>query len=191
MKIIIIGLPNSGRTALAKAICQNKKYKYIDTYSWIKSEFIKTVPDATSLNKDEYHSWLQSKLMENPKLFQSAKLDILYKCSNDENFVLDGIFSPKDFIAHFDYTKDKVIFLNRTDNENNCEDYESIAISVIRDYCFWLASANLISKDNWLEFNFKLNGEDSDFIKKLGSKNTVILLKSLNNVIGYVKKLIV
>jgi hypothetical protein len=81
-----------------------------------------------------------------------------------------------------------VVFLNRTDNAEEFKDSESIAVSVMRDYCFWMSAASLLPKDRWLEYNFKIPGDDSDFIKKLGSKNSVFLAKSLTKAISHLKE---
>jgi len=58
----------------------------------------------------------------------------------------------------------------------------------MRDYCFWMSAAGLISRDRWLEYNFKIPGDDSDFIKKLGSKNTVYLARSINKAIAHLRE---
>jgi hypothetical protein len=67
-------------------------------------------------------------------------------------------------------------------------DHENIGVSVIRDYCFWLSSASLINKSNWLEYNFRIPGEDSEFIKNLGSKNSVFIVKSIKKAISHLKE---
>ena len=108
-----------------------------------------------------------------------------FKC-----FIIDGINSPHDIIKLFDYNNDYIIFLNRTDNEHEYKDHENIGISVIRDYCYWMAASNFLPKERWLEFNFKINGEESDFVKTLGSKNTVYLVKNFNKIIELIHKLV-
>ena len=39
MKIFIVGMPQSGRTTVAKALAQSKDYQYIDATSWVKGLF--------------------------------------------------------------------------------------------------------------------------------------------------------
>jgi hypothetical protein len=101
------------------------------------------------------------------------------------NFVIDGIISPKDFSALFDYREDTIVFLNRTDNDHEYRDHENIGISVIRDYCFWMSSAGVVNKTKWLEYNFKIPGEDSDFVKAMGAQNSVFIVKSIKKVISH------
>jgi hypothetical protein len=84
--------------------------------------------------------------------------------------------------------EDFIVFLNRTNNEVDLKDYENIGVSVMRDYCFWLSSANNLDKNNWFEYNFNIPGEESDWVKSLGHKNSVFIVKSINKVISHLKE---
>jgi hypothetical protein len=138
---------------------------------------------------EEYHSYLINRLKENPDIITNNICDSIssIKKLNDSkyNWIIDGIFNPRDFCRLFDYNTDVVVFLNRTDGEPDAKDYEAIGVSVMRDYCFWLSSANMLPKSRWLEYNFKIPGEKSDSMKVLGSKNTVYIFKSIENVIDH------
>jgi hypothetical protein len=103
----------------------------------------------------------------------------------DPIYIIDGILSPKDFTALFDYREDIVVFLNRTDNLHEYRDHENIGTSVIRDYCFWMSAAGVLIKDRWLEYNFKIPGENSDFVKAMGAQNSVFIVKSIERVISH------
>lgn len=129
MKVIVIGLPQSGRTTFVESLRQ-----------------------------------------------RFADLDII-----------DDVVSPKVFIKTFNVKKDIVVFLNRTDTDPNLyiPDHKTIAVSVIRDYCYWLAATDLLSKDQWLEYNFRIPGEENDFVKELASKNRVFIIRSLKKVIEH------
>lgn len=37
----------------------------------------------------------------------------------------------------------------------------------------------------WIEYNFKMSGEENDFVKELGSKNKVFIIRSLTKVIPH------
>jgi adenylate kinase family enzyme len=194
MKIFVIGMPESGRTTVAKELCQLKNHLYIDASSWTKSTFRDQLPNEHDQQyQDELHYWINNRIKLDPNLIISNVNNSINgynweSKSSDLVFVIDGISSPRDFISLFDFNKDLVVFLNRTGNQSEYKDYESIGVSVMRDYCFWLASADLISKENWHEYNFSIPGEDSDWIKPLGHKNSVFIVKSINRVISHLKE---
>lgn len=189
MKIFIIGLPESGRTTVAKALCESEKYKHIHASSWIKQTFReKKVTERPEQYHDEYHSWFTSRMANQPNMILDHISASMKSYSNTDQFIIDGVFSPRDFISLFNYNTDMVVFLNRTNNETEYKDYENIGVSVIKDYCFWLASASLLPKEKWLEYNFQIPGEDSDYVKALGSKNSVFIVKSIDNVINHLKQ---
>lgn len=181
MNIFIIGLNKSGRSTLARELSKEFGYPHIAA-DWFKDAFRK--PNEKELEQhyfDDYAQYLTQRRKNNPNEvveFVGGKIS--------GASIVDGIQSPKDFIELFDYNQDFVVFLNRVDAPISRE-HESIGISVIRDYCFWLASAGLIEKKRWHEFNFKIPGEKSDFIKELGSKNRIFLTNNLERVIEGVK----
>jgi hypothetical protein len=190
-------MPQSGRTTVSKALCEHNDYRYIDASSWVKSTFREQRPgEHPQQFNDEYHAWFVNRMKLNPKMISDNVHDSIEAYKDVEGrfaeeayrFVIDGVFSPRDFMQLFDPNKDVVVFLNRTNNSAEYKDYENIGISVMRDYCFWLASAELISRDRWLEYNFTIPGEDSDFVKMLGHKNSVFIVRSLNRVISHLKE---
>lgn len=184
MNIFILGLSKSGKTTVSKAIANSLNFKYIDALSWMKSIFYSTELNS-SFNDDEYQQFITKWLIINPLLIINHVKEmtgIQLNC----NFVIDGITSPKDFVSLFDYREDIVVFLNRINNESDNVDHENIGISVSRDCCFWMSSAGLLNKNNWLEYNFQIPGNVSDTtIKALGSKNSVFIIKSIDNVIKH------
>jgi adenylate kinase family enzyme len=190
MKIFIVGMPYSGRTTVAKALCQDEGFQYIDASSWIKTTF-RDQKEGEHIQQylDEYHTYLTRRTQANPFFAIDNVWDSIEAYKDKSNvFVIDGVLSPKDFVHLFDVNEDTVIFLNRTDNTEEFKDSESIAVSVMRDYCFWMSAAGLLPKDRWLEYNFKIPGDDSDFIKKLGSKNSVFLARSIVKAIAHLKE---
>ena len=185
MKIFIVGLPKSGRTTVSKALTEAHGFEYIDAMSWVRSTYRdRKESEHPNQYEDEYQSYLTKRMMVNPWFVSDHVIEMM-KVSGDEPsvFVIDGIISPKDFTALFDYRQDIVVFLNRTDNEHEYRDHENIGTSVIRDYCFWMSAAGVLNKDRWLEYNFKIPGEDSDFVKAMGAQNSVFIVKSINKVI--------
>jgi len=191
MKIFILGMPQSGRTTVAKALCMAEDYRYIDAYSWIRSMFREIKPgEKEGLYEDEYHNWFINRLKLKPEMIIDSVHDAMNAYNQDEKniFVIDGIRSPRDFLKLFDYNKDVVIFLNRTGNQAEYRDYEDVGLSAIRDCCFWMAATELLPKERWLEYNFSIPGEDSEFVKLLCHKNSVFIVRSINRVISHLKE---
>jgi len=190
MKIFIVGLPKSGRTMVAKAICEAENYNYMDATSWVKSDFRQ--PKEGELPhqfEDEYHQYLTKRMNINPNFIRDHLCEMMKMIeSTEHHFVIDGVFSPPDFINLFDYREDVVVFLNRIDNDHDCQDHENIGNSVIRDYCFWMSSAGVIARKRWLEYNFRIQGEDSDAIKTMGVQNSVFIVKSINKVMSHLNE---
>lgn len=192
MKIFIIGIPYSGRTTVAKALLQDEKYQYIDASAWIKSTF-RDQESGEHIQKylESYHEYLTKRIQSNPLFAINNILDSIEAYKNKSNiFIIDGINNPKDFIHLFDVNKDIVVFLNRTDNTEEFKDSESIAVAVVRDYCYWMATTGLLAKNRWLEYNFKIPGEGTELnlIKKMGTKNSVFLSRTINNTINHLRK---
>lgn len=189
MNIFIIGAPQSCKTTVAKSLCQDNKFEYIDSSSWIKATFRpQKEQEHIQHYEEEYHHYLINRLKIDPNLGNKNISATMASYSYSYNFVIDGIITPKDFVHLFNYNNDVVVFLNRINNDAEFRDYENISVSVIRDYCFWLASIGLLEKKKWIEYNFKVPSEDSDDIKILGSKNSVYLVKSLNKVISHLQE---
>lgn len=185
MRIFIVGLPKSGRTTVSKAVTEALGFGYVDAMSWIRSTFRSRKEDEHPQQyEDEYQQYLTKRMMVNPN-FISDHIQEMMKVSDKDNFVIDGIVSPKDFMTLFNYQQDIVVFLNRTDEDPEGKDYEKIGVSVTRDYCYWMSAANLLNKDRWLEYNFKIPGEDSDFVKAMGTHNSVFIVRSINRVISH------
>lgn len=185
MNIFIVGLPKSGKTTLSKALSKDGTYQHIDSSSWIKSTFRdKREDEHIEQYEEAYCQFFINRMKIDPHLCIKNIEDTMASYSNSK-FIIDGLVGPKDFIQLFDYSKDVVIFLNRIDGDVEYKDYQSIGISVMRDYCFWLAAAGLLAKSKWIEYNFRIPGELDDHVKVLGSKNTVYLVKSLDKVISH------
>jgi hypothetical protein len=186
MNTFLIGLRRSGRTTLAQAICQDKSYQHIST-AWFQEGFRKPKDGETDQHfLDAYYQYFSQTLQEKPRAVVDVVKSAL-EVFQGNHCIIDGIQSPRDFTELFDYNRDMVIFLNRIDAPV-AREFESIGVSVIRDYCFWLASSGLLKRKQWHEYNFKIPGEESDFIKELGSKNRVFLTKNLGRVIESVKE---
>lgn len=192
MKIFIIGIPYSGRTTVAKALTEDGRYQYIDASSWVKSTFRDQEP-SEHIQKylESYHEYLTKRIQANPLFVVNNVLESIstYKDQNN-TFIIDGINSPKDLIHLFDINKDIIIFLNRTDNSEEFKDSESISVSVIRDYCYWMSTAGLLPPNRWIEYNFKIPGDGAEynFVKKMGTKNSVFITRSIRNTITHLKQ---
>lgn len=188
MKIFIIGLPRSGRTTISKELVSAHGWEYIDAMSWIRSTFrAQHEGEHHEQYEDEYHRYLAIRMIINPNFIIDHIQEAMRVVSwGDETvFVIDGISSPKDFGALFDFGKDIVVFLNRTDNEYHFRDHENIGVSVMRDYCFWMSSISLLDRGRWLEYNFKVQGDEPDFVKEMGARNTVLIVKPASRVISH------
>jgi hypothetical protein len=186
MKIFIVGLPTSGRTSVSKELCSAIDYRYVDATSWAKQTF-REQKESEHIQQflDEYHHYLTNRMRLNPDVFINNINETIASHPDAINFVIDGVNSPRDLARLFDYNQDVIVFLNRTDSEPDFRDYENVGLTVMRDYCYWLSSAGLLPKERWLEFNFKIPGEDSESVKQLGSKNSLFIVKSINKVISF------
>lgn len=182
MKVFILGVPGSCRTTIAKSLSGIENFFYIDALAPAKRLFSDKFPKG-SIRNDDYHNLIVDTLKVNR--FYIDMVSGVSAAYPNENPIIDGIFSPKDFSYLFDGTKDIVVFLNRLDNSLELRDYENISLSVCRDYCFWLASTNILSRDRWLEFNFRLK-DGNDRIRTLGSKNTVYVVGNINVLIEHI-----
>src|SRR5258708_3398056 len=192
MKVFVLGLPESGRSTVATALCQDSRYCYVDGVHWIKQTFRpKRENEHIEQYQDAYHQYFVNRLMGDADLcVRNIEDTILYNLSN--HYVIDGIATPRDFSTLFDYTQDFVVFLNRTDNEDvHMKDYEKIGVSVMRDYCFWLSSAGLLPKERWHEYNFKMAGGTTDRFKAMGSKNSVFVVSSLDKAIIHLQETLI
>lgn len=189
MNIFLIGLPNSGRTTVARALSEDGRRLYIDAASWVKATFRERQPgEHLQHYLDEYHAFLTKRLNANPFFVMDNVYDLMKSFeSENKSYVIDGLLSPKDFAHLFDYRNDIVVFLNRTDNEREMRDQETIGVTCIRDYCVWLASAGLLPRNRWVEYNFKIPGEHSDHVKMLGAKNSVYIVRSIEKAISHLK----
>jgi len=187
MKIFIVGLPKSGRTSVAKALVEAHDWEYIDAMSWVRSTFRPLKEDEHQHQyEDDYQQYLTKRMMVNPWFVSDHVYEMMKVNGQDDAvFIIDGVASPKDFTALFDYRQDIVVFLNRVDNDHEYRDHENIGISVMRDYCTWMSSAGILNKERWLEYNFRIPGENSDYIKVMGAHNSVYIVKSINKVISH------
>lgn len=189
MNVFIVGLPNSGRTTVSKSLSKDASFVHIDATAWINSTFREqNSGEHDPQYQEAFDQYLTERLKADPDLYLRNIIDSIQTYGKDKSFIIDGILSPKDFAKLFDFNNDIVVFLNRTDNSVFIKDEHNIAVSVIRDYCYWMSSANLLPKDRWIEYNFKIPGDDTDFCKELGSKNTIILVRSPNKVISHLKE---
>ena len=186
MNVYILGLPKSGRTTIAKAIDQKINMVHIDACAWVKSTFREqNTGEHEQHYQEEYEKFFFDRLKLNHNMCVDNVRETMLAYRKEYSFIIEGISLPQDFIKLFNYDKDVVVFLNRTDNESYYRDHDNISISTMKDYCFWMASANLLDKKRWLEYNFKIPGEQDDSIKILGSKNSVFLVKSIDKVINH------
>jgi adenylate kinase family enzyme len=185
MNIYIIGLPRSGRTTVAKSVANELGFVYISATDWVRNTFRDQGPTEHEQSfKEAYQRYYFDRLRNNPNMCIQNVLDTM-SCYPNNNFVIDGISSPKDFVSLFDYNNDLVVILNRIDNEQYHEDHDSIFLSTIKDYCFWMAAAELLDRPRWIEYNFKVNGNNDDSVKIMGKKNSVFLVKNLTRVISH------
>lgn len=197
MKVFIIGLPGSGKTTVSKHICESLGAVYLDPAACVKFTFREPDEKESGQNyMDSYNDYLNQRLVVDPDLISKSVSDIIkvhpiVYGSDDNQFIIDGLTSPRDFIQLFDYSKDFVVFLNRMDNEMEYRSVHNISTSVMKDYCLWLANSKFLSKDRWLEFNFTIPGDEKqEFVKKTGVHNTVILARSFKRVLSSLEEIL-
>ena len=195
MKIFIIGMPESGRTTVAKALCEQDYFVYVDASSWLKDSFRpQREEEHPEHYHDAYHQWYLNLYKENNNLIIDHVNSSIAAYGYDDNkttWVIDGINNPHDFPVLFDHNQDFVVFLNRTDNQEvKIKDYETIGASVIRDYCFWLSAGGMLPRERWFEYNFKVTGGVVEKFKAMGSKNSVFIVGSIDKVVTHLKTVI-
>jgi len=190
MKIFITGLAKTGRTTIANTLASIEGNHYISAMDWIRAGFR---PRAKGEDHLDYERSLADYVSERLKLnytLVSDNIESIIKSCPSKNYIIDGLVTPQDFIKLFNPTEDIRIVLNRLDNDVDATEQDSIADIAIRDYCSWLSAMNLITKDNWIEYNFRSSGKSGGTIKKMGSRNTVFIVSSLEDVIKHVKELL-
>ena len=116
MNIFIIGLPKSCRTTIAQAISNKLGFVYLSSSNWVKQIFrLPNTGEHELSYMEEYNKYFYNLLKTNPNLVIKSINDKIVNgmlCNNKDNFIIDGISSPRDFITLFDYNKDVVVILN-------------------------------------------------------------------------------
>ncbi len=188
MKVFILGLSQCGKTTVAKALAQSPDAFSVTVSAWLKANFryCNVGEDQEDYEKAR-NEFLALGLNRDANLITDS-IETTISLHSDFNpnikkFIIDGITSPRDFTKLFDYTTDVAIFLNRVDNPVEVTDYEGIGQNVIRDYCLWLSTMGLLPKERWTEYNYRLPGEESNFVKELSSRNLVTITKNINKAI--------
>lgn len=188
MNVFLLGLPHSGRTTVAHSIEKSLGLVYLNVSDWVKRSTLVRDPDEHEQQyQEKYRDFYFGILKINPTMCIDYTHEVMRENGFDKTYIIEGITTPKDFVHLFDYNKDVVVFLNRTDNGEYYQDHDNIALPTMKDYCFWMSAAGFLPKSRWLEYNFKIPGEDSDFIKNLGSKNSVFLVKSINKAVSHLE----
>lgn len=189
MKIFILGLSNSGRTTVAKHLADEDSL-YISAMDWVKSTFRPKELGEDNLDFERsFNEYYSERIKVNPFLIAENIEEIIKSCPHNR-FIVDGVLNPQNFMKLFDYNQDVLIVLNRIDNTIDSTDQDNIALNVIRDYCYWLSSMNLLDKDRWIEYNFRINAKGDGTVKKMGTRNIVYIIKSIDNVITHVKDVV-
>lgn len=188
MKVFILGLNKSGRTTVAKALAEESSFYYVSAIDWLKTTFRQPYKQE-SLNEfqADFLKYTINRVKLNPSIISDNIKDIIHINNEKKIFIIDDILNPNDLVSLFDFKNDIIVFLNRIDNMTNAKDYEGISINVMRDYCLWLATVGLLDKEQWLEYNFKIPGEESEFTKTIGTKNTITITKCINRAIKDIK----
>lgn len=191
MKIFLIGLSKSGRTTIANSLAEIEGNYYISAMDWLRSTFRSRQDKEDHLDYERsFAEYLSERIKVNPYLIADNIEQIIKSCPS-KNYIIDGLSNPQNFTKLFDYNQDMIIVLNRLDNDVDSTDQDNIALNVIRDYCYWLSSMNLLPKDSWVEYNFRTNStDDSPHVKKMGNRNVVFIVKSIKSVIEHLKGLL-
>lgn len=187
MKTFVIGLPQSGRSRIAKALAEDPQLHYVSATDWLASTFRPPRPDE---RKEDYEQAYFEFYVGRLKADQDVVIDNILEAmsaSDSNHFVIDGISNPADFTYLFNPELDVVVFLNRTDSEAPTKDYEGVSVNVMRDYALYLSLLGLLPRERWLEYNYKVPGEESDFVKQTGKHNSVFIIKSINKVIEHLR----
>lgn len=191
MKTVLIGLPKSGRSTIAKELATKCELHYLHAESWITASFrSRTAGESLEDYKEAYQKFYAERLRVNPDTISNNVRETIVARNAIKicDVVIDGLTSPRDFINLFDYNQDVVIFVNRTNGPNYIEGCDHINVNVVRDYCLWLGTMGLLAKNRWQEYNFPIPGDPKDsFTKELGNKNTVTITRSIEKTIEMIK----
>ncbi len=188
MKVFILGLSQCGKTTVAKALAESPDAFSISASAWLKGNFRdRNAAEDQEVYEKERNDFLSGALKRNADLITDS-IEMTMSMHSDFNpnikkFIIDGLTSPRDFMKLFDYNNDVAIFLNRVDNPSEVSDHDGIGQNVIRDYCLWLSTMGLLPKERWTEYNYRLPGEESEFVKELSSRNLVTITKNINKAI--------
>lgn len=190
MKIFLLGLSKSGRTTVANTLSETEGNYYVSAMDWLRSTFRAKNRGEDHLDYERsLNEYLSERLKINPFLVADNIESVIKSCPN-KNYIIDGVIHPQDFVKLFNCNEDLLVVLNRLDNDTDSTDQDNIALNTIRDYCYWLSSMNLLAKERWVEYNFRMTAEGGGTIKKMGSRNLVYIVKSIKDVGPHLKDLI-
>lgn len=195
MKVFIIGLPQSGRTSVAKHLSKDADFHTIEIGAYLKNIFKRSFSGPEEDFCDKYKEFIANILKNDSKFYKEnlryLKNSIkLAKKNGVKNFVIEDLVGPMDFIKLFNYNEDIVVFLNRLDNPSVANEQENICLSLIKDYCLWLVTMSCLDKDRWIEYNFKSTYSTDNTVKTMGVHNSIFILKSFEGVASHLSDIL-
>lgn len=186
MNIFIIGVVESYREVIAQDLSDDDRFYHISISNWLENSFRSR---RTNERKEDYEQEYLDYYLSRVKLDSEFCSNFIFdtqKAIKKDNCIITGIMNPADFTSSFSTNKDVVVFLNRQDSDPPSS-HDGVAINVIRDYCLYLALLGRLPRERYIEYNYKVSGEESDHVKQTGKYNSVFIVKSFKKLINHLR----
>lgn len=150
VKIFILGTSQSGKTTLAKAICQQLPLQHVSASTWVRKHFHENTQDKQSLIAS-MSAFATQQLKQNP----FACIEELKKTYDlNQPSVIEGVRNPFDFANLFDPSADGVIRISFKNNKLQPTEFEK-GLEVVDDLLSWMFKNQMISDTQVLNLDFE------------------------------------
>ncbi|MBY0552711.1 MAG: hypothetical protein K2W95_35840 [Candidatus Obscuribacterales bacterium] len=159
MKIFVLGRSKSGKSPFADAVASKLGLQHIKASQWVRQQFV--APAGVSSTPefiDAITAFSLLRLRENPRAcveFIRTKYDL------NQPSVIDGIRSLHDFVQLFDPASDRVVFLERKDNELKPTKFEE-GLQLISTYVNQLVELQLLDSSRVDRYEYRRFDESPD-----------------------------
>jgi GTPase SAR1 family protein len=150
VKIFILGTSQSGKTTLAKAICQQLPLQHVSASTWIRKHFHENTQDKQTLIAS-MTAFATQKLKLNP--FACIE-ELQKKYDLNQPSVIEGIRNPFDFANLFDPNTDRVIRITYKNNKLQPTEFEK-GLEVVDDLLTWMINNQMMTDTQVLNLDFE------------------------------------
>jgi hypothetical protein len=179
VKIFLLGTSQSGKTTLAKRICDELSLQHVSASAWVRKNFKKSYEDK-QIHIQSMTAFAIDQLKHNPFICIQE-----LQTSYDLNLpsVVEGIRNPFDFVHLFDTRTDCVIWVKYKNNKLAPTLFEK-GLLVVDALLSWQVQNELVSSKQIFNFEF----EYFDSHEKESSFST--FENRLTSVLAFVKEAI-